>query len=110
MTMVSKRAMSDKLRPCSSRKVKVSATGNGSEIPGGLDQQVVKTALLREPRHFLQQVFAQGAANAAVAHFNEFFFGTVKADVALHFTASMLISLMSLTITATLRLSRLRST
>ncbi|MNN61255.1 hypothetical protein D3C76_1293100 [compost metagenome] len=33
VTIVSSRARSDRLRPASSRKVKVSATGSGSEMP-----------------------------------------------------------------------------
>ncbi|KAI3485014.1 hypothetical protein L1887_51789 [Cichorium endivia] len=37
----------------------------------------------RRPDLF-QQVLAQGAADAAVAHFHQFFFGAIEADVALH--------------------------
>ena len=54
---------------------------------GGLDQQVVEAAVAGQPRHFLQQVFAQGAADAAVAHLHQLLVGTVEADVALHFAA-----------------------
>ena len=54
---------------------------------GGLDQQVVEATVAGQPRHFLQQVFAQGAADAAVAHLHQLLVGTVEADVALHFAA-----------------------
>ena len=40
----------------------------------GLDEQVVKATLLGEARYFLEQVVAQGAADAAIGHLDEFFF------------------------------------
>ncbi|MNI54702.1 hypothetical protein D3C73_1096050 [compost metagenome] len=36
---------------------------------------------------FLEQVLAQRAADAAVAHFHEFFFGAVQGDITLDFAA-----------------------
>jgi len=55
--------------------------------PGGLDQQVVEAALTGELADFLEQVFAQGAADAAVAHLHQLFLGAIEADAALHLVA-----------------------
>ncbi|MNG11071.1 hypothetical protein D3C84_945760 [compost metagenome] len=54
---------------------------------GGLDQQVIKTTIPGKFADFFEQVFAQGAADAAVAHFHEFFFGAVQGDITLNFAA-----------------------
>ena len=40
-----------------------------------------------QPTDLFQQVFAQGAADAAVAHLHQFFFRAIEADVPLYFTA-----------------------
>ena len=40
---------------------------------GGLDQEVVEAPFLREAAHLFQQIITQRAADAAIAHFNEFF-------------------------------------
>ncbi|MNX49268.1 hypothetical protein D3C86_798680 [compost metagenome] len=45
---------------------------------GGLDQQVVIAPLGGQPLHLLQQVLAQGAADAAVAELHQRFFGTAQ--------------------------------
>ena len=39
------------------------------------DQQIVETALFRELPHFAQEIVAQGAADAAICHFDELFVG-----------------------------------
>ncbi|MNF73735.1 hypothetical protein D3C84_557450 [compost metagenome] len=52
---------------------------------GGLDQQIVEASLAGQSADFFQQVLAQGAADAAVAHLHQPFLGAVQADVALHF-------------------------
>ena len=54
---------------------------------GGFDQQVIETTFLGEFADFFEQVFAQGAADAAVAHFHEFFFSAIQADIALNLAA-----------------------
>jgi len=41
--------------------------------PSGFDKQVIETAFVREASHFVEQIFAQCATNAAIGHFNEFF-------------------------------------
>ena len=50
---------------------------------GGLDQQVVEAAVAGQAADLVEQVFAQGAADAAVAHFHQLLFGAVEADVLL---------------------------
>ncbi len=54
---------------------------------GGLDQQVVEAALASELADFFEQVFAQGAADAAIAHLHQLLFGAIEADAALHLVA-----------------------
>ncbi len=55
--------------------------------PGGLDQQVVEAAFPGETADLFQQVFAQGAADTAVAHLHQAFFSAVQADIALDLAA-----------------------
>ncbi len=40
-------------------------------MPGRLDEDVVESALLEQPLDALHEVFAHGAAHAAVAHFDD---------------------------------------
>jgi hypothetical protein len=54
---------------------------------GGFDQQVIEATFLGQFSDLFEQVFTQGAADAAVAHLHQFFFGAVEADVALHLAA-----------------------
>ena len=56
-------------------KVKGGGYGQRLANAGGFDQQVVKAALRSELFYFQQQIFAQRAANAAVAHLHHFFLG-----------------------------------
>ncbi len=42
---------------------------------GGFNHQMVKTSRLSQPFYLYQQIFTQRAADAAVAHFNQFFIG-----------------------------------
>ncbi|MCY1431121.1 hypothetical protein D9M71_470830 [compost metagenome] len=53
---------------------------------GGFDQQIIETSLFGQPCNLLKQVFAQRAANAAVAHLDQFLLSAVEADIALHLT------------------------
>jgi hypothetical protein len=66
------------------------------------DDQVIEPPRLRERAHFLQQIVAQGAADAAVGHLDQ---GFLAADSAASpprtRSASIFTSDMSLTITAT---------
>jgi hypothetical protein len=73
---------------------------------GGLDQQIVEAALAGELADFFEQVFAQGAADAAIAHLHQLLFGAIEVEPRCTSLPSMLISLMSLMITATRRPSR----
>ena len=43
--------------------------------PGRFDQQVIEAALVRQALHFLAQIVAQRAADAAVAEFDQLFLG-----------------------------------
>jgi len=45
---------------------------------GGFNQQIIKAPFAREASDFLEQVLAQRAADAAVAHLDEFFLGAVQ--------------------------------
>ncbi|MNQ70287.1 hypothetical protein D3C85_849200 [compost metagenome] len=60
--------------------------GQGFRDTGGLDQQIIKAAFPGEAPDFFEQIFTQRTADAAIAHFNELFLRTIKADLALHFT------------------------
>ena len=46
--------------------------------PGALDQQIVKAPLVGQSPHLLQQIVPQGAADAAVGHFDQPLFGMTE--------------------------------
>ncbi|MNI57189.1 hypothetical protein D3C73_1122350 [compost metagenome] len=54
---------------------------------GGLDQQVIKAAIPGQLANLFEQVFAKRATDAAVTHLDQFFFGTIQADITLNLTA-----------------------
>ena len=109
VTSVSRRATDDRLSPLSSSKVKVSATGNGSEMPVDSITRYSKrpspasrfTSSSRSSRSVQQMQPLLISTSFSSARF--------RLTCSLTRLASMLISLMSLTITATRRSSRLLS-
>ncbi len=48
---------------------------------GGLDHQIIETPFSGQPLHLFQQILAQRAANAAVAHLHQLFLGAVQAHL-----------------------------
>ncbi|MPM04986.1 hypothetical protein SDC9_51267 [bioreactor metagenome] len=58
--------------------------GQGLGDAGALDQQIVETPFLGEMAHTLQQVVAQGAADAAVRHFDQLLLGAVERGAVAH--------------------------
>jgi len=82
--MVSRRATSDRLVPSWSRKVKVSAPGQRLGDAGRFDHQVIEPAFFRQPADLDQKVLAQRAADAAVAHLDQFLLGAVELDLLVH--------------------------
>jgi hypothetical protein len=61
-------------KACAVVVAKIERRGNRKRLgdAGRFDQQVIEAAVLRQRAHFVQQVFAQGAADAAVGHLDQF--------------------------------------
>jgi hypothetical protein len=108
--MVSRRETSDRLSPFSSRKSKVEATGKRFCNAGPFNKQVVEASLFAKLASVLQEVVAQRAADTAIGHLDQLLFGSGQIGATVAHEDSFDTSLISLTMTATRRPSRLLRT
>ena len=67
--------MSPRVAPSSRGKAERRGHGHRFGNAAGLDEQVVEAVLAREPVDLLEQVVAQGAADAPIGHLDEAFLG-----------------------------------